>query len=162
MSFLEGLRNGQPNLIENPVPGAVVVLPIPGAVAPGIQFRFLNLVNRIKANQNYTVAIGQILGIESTSENREFQSDVKPLINLKTDGGQVVLQWKKAGYDGIVIEKDSGEGFVFLDRDINPNFIDPAPLPVGQSAIWKYQVMYFIKDTKVGDWSDVASITVGR
>lgn len=161
-SYRNIIRYGVPYLTENPVPEPVEVLPVPGEVLPGIQVRFLNLVNRIKANQNYTEAIGQILGIESSVQNRATPSDVQPAIKVKTEGNQVVLQWKKGEFDGIVIEKDSGNGFVFFDRDINPNFIDPTPLPVGHSEIWKYQVMYFIKDAKVGDWSNVATITVGR
>jgi hypothetical protein len=161
-SYRNIIRFGQPYLVENMAPVPVEILPVPDVVLPGIQVRFINLVNRIKAHPNYTEAIGQILGIESSSQNRELQSDVKPFINLKTSGGHVVLQWKKGEFDGIVIEKDSGNGFAFFDKDTSPNFIDPTPLPVGQSAIWKYQVMYFIKDVKIGDWSDVATITVGR
>lgn len=161
-SYRNIIRYGQPYLVENPAPEPVEVLPVPGDVPPGIQIRFINLVNRIKAHQNYTEAIGQILGIESTSQNRELPDDVKPEISLKVSGDFVILQWKKNGYDGIVIEKDSGEGFVLFDKDTRPNFIDPTPIPVGRSAIWKYQVIYFYKDTKIGDWSNVATITVGR
>jgi hypothetical protein len=53
-------------------------------------------------------------------------------------------------------------GFVVFDKDTRPNFVDPTPLPEpGTSAVWKYRAMYLFNDNRVGDWSDVATITVG-
>lgn len=41
------------------------------------------------------------------------------------------------------------------------NYTDTAPLPAnGQSAVWKYRCIYRNNDEQVGQWSDVASITV--
>lgn len=160
--FRNIVRYGQPYILDNPAPEAVEVAPVPSEVAPGIQVRFISLVNRIKAHPNYTEAVGLILGIESTPQNRVIGSGEKPQLKLITSGGNVIVQWRKGGFDGIVIEKDTGAGFVVLDKDMHPNYTDPAPLPIGHSAIWKYQAMYIYKDNRVGDWSDVVSITVGR
>ena len=162
--FKNNLRRGVPNVTMNPIPGAVTINPIPEAVAPGVQFRFSTLVNRIKAHSNYTPAIGQVLGIENGSQSRTVPTEnVQPALRVVMRGGMVNLDWKKGLYDGIVIEKDNGTGFVVFDKDMRPNFVDPTPLPSGnQSAVWRYRAMYLYGDTRVGNWSDVVSITVGN
>lgn len=160
--FKSILRQGEPNLQNNDPPQTPNLEPVAATVSPGVQFRFTSLANRIKANPNYTYAIGQILGIEVTSRARVAFENVQPLLKLVMRGGRVNLDWKKGMYSGIVIEKDSGDGFVVFDKDTRPNFVDPTPLPEpGTSAVWKYRAMYLYNDDRVGDWSDVATITVG-
>ena len=154
------LDTGNPEL--NPVPETSIITPIPDEVLPGIQSRFLIQAKRIKAHKNYTEAIGQNLGIEGTFSNRMPLENVQPILKAVMNGGRVNLQWKKSTYDAIIIEKDTGSGFVFLDKDLRPNFVDTTPLPAGnESAVWRYRAMYMFKDEKVGNWSDVVTITVG-
>ncbi|PZO27270.1 MAG: hypothetical protein DCF13_12115 [Flavobacteriaceae bacterium] len=154
------LDTGNPEL--NPVPETSTITPIPDEVLPGIQSRFLIQAKRIKAHKNYTEAIGQNLGIEGTFSNRMPLENVQPILKAVMNGGRVNLQWKKSTYDAIIIEKDTGSGFVFLDKDLRPNFVDTTPLPSGsESAVWRYRAMYMFKDEKVGNWSDVVTITVG-
>jgi len=154
------LDTGNPEL--NPVPETSTITPIPDEVLPGIQSRFLIQAKRIKAHKNYTEAIGQNLGIEGTFSNRMPLENVQPILKAVMNGGRVNLQWKKSTYDAIIIEKDTGSGFVFLDKDLRPNFVDTTPLPAGnESAVWRYRAMYMFKDEKVGNWSDVVTITVG-
>lgn len=53
------------------------------------------------------------------------------------------------------------EGFIKLDRDFNPDYIDKTPLPAeGISAVWKYKMIYLYKDEVVGEWSDEVTTTV--
>ena len=154
------LDTGNPEV--NPVPETSTITPIPDEVLPGIQSRFLIQAKRIKAHKNYTEAIGQNLGIEGTFSNRMPLENVQPILKAVMNGGRVNLQWKKSTYDAIIIEKDTGSGFVFLDKDLRPNFVDTTPLPSGsESAVWRYRAMYMFKDEKVGNWSDVVTITVG-
>lgn len=154
------LDTGNPDV--NPVPETSTITPIPDEVLPGIQSRFLIQAKRIKAHKNYTEAIGQNLGIEGTFSNRMPLENVQPILKAVMNGGRVNLQWKKSTYDAIIIEKDTGSGFVFLDKDLRPNFVDTTPLPSGsESAVWRYRAMYMFKDQKVGNWSDVVTITVG-
>ena len=160
--FKDNLRFGGANVTSNPFPPEVSIAPIPDEVAPGVQARFAIMANRIKASGNYTKAIGYALGIEDVVQNRQPVDNAHPPLRVGMNGGMVILQWKKGIYDGIVIEKDSGSGFVVLDKDFHPNFIDPTPIPPGsQSAVWRYRAMYLFKDNRVGQWSDVVAITVG-
>ena len=161
-SFKGILRKGEENVISNVFPVPPVLDTVPTAVAPGIQLRFTTLANRIKAHQNYTTAIGQNLGIEPTAQQRMALENVQPTLKAIMRGGEVNLDWLKQGYDGILIEKDSGSGFVFLDKDSRPNFVDKSPMPAaGESALWRYRAMYLINDERVGNWSDIATISVG-
>ena len=162
VGFKNNLRFGVENVSVNPVPETVEVVPVPAEVAPGVQFRFLSLAKRIKAHPNYSSAIGQNLGIENMNQNRIALENVQPVLKLVMRGGLVNLDWKKMGYDGIVIEKDSGSGFEVLDKDMRPNFTDVTPLPpANQSAVWRYRAMYLYSDSRVGNWSDVVSVSVG-
>ena len=160
-SFKTIARKGAINITNNTAPDAPVLDTIPTAVAPGIEFRFTTLVNRIKAHQNYTAAIGQNLGIEFSSTQKLDLDAAQPALKVVMRGGKVTLDWKKGKFEGIVIEKDNGTGFVMLDKDLRPNFIDNSPLPTqGESAIWKYRAMYMFNDAPVGKWSDVVSVPV--
>ena len=160
--FKNNLRHGLPIITNIPVPVAVVVEPIPGAVPAGIQFRFTTLVNRIKAHSSYTKAIGMVLGIEADSQNRIPIENAQPVLRAGMNGGFVTVYWRKGGYDGIMIEKDTGDGFKSFDKDMYPNYNDPTVIPRGNaSAVWRYRAMYLYKDNRVGVWSDVVSITVG-
>ena len=154
-------KNGERHVAENWTPVAPVLTAMPTAVAPGIVFRFRTMANRVKAHQNYTPAIGQNLGIEKSATEPLNKDTAQPILKAVIRGGTVNVLWKKGRYSGILIEKDSGEGFAFFDRDFIPNFIDNSPLPThGESAIWKYRASYLVNDEKVGVWSDVVSITV--
>lgn len=160
-SFKTIAKKGATNITNNTVPNPAVLDTMPKAVAPGIQFRFTTLVNRIKAHQNYTVGIGQNLGIELSSIQKLDLDAAHPTLKIVIRAGKVNLDWKKGKFDGIVIEKDSGTGFVMLDKDLHPNFVDNSPLPAqGESVIWKYRAMYLFSDNQVGFWSNVVTTSV--
>ena len=160
-SFKNILKRGETNVSSNTFPESPVLDIAPNITAPGIVFRFTTLVNRIKAHQNYTTAIGQNLGIELSASLKMNLDTAQPVLKVVSRGGRVNLDWKKGSFDGIVIEKDSGHGFLVLDKDLHPNFVDNSPLPAsGESAIWKYRAMYLFSDSQVGLWSDVVTVTV--
>lgn len=133
----------------------------PAAVAPGVLKRFTTMVNRVKVHAAYTVAIGQNLGIEAAAPATMVLSDAKPVLKTTMNGDKVVVEWKKGKFSGVLLEKESGSGFVVLDKDFVPDYLDNTPLPAaGQTAIWKYRAIYLLKDEKVGQWSDEVSITI--
>jgi len=155
------LRKGEANVTVNVAPSAPALDAVPAAVAPGVSFRFTTIVKRIKAHPCYTTAIGQNLGIEKTATAKGNTDDAQPKLKAIMRGGKVNLVWKKGNFTGILIEKDSGAGFVALDKDFSPDFIDNSPMPAaGESAVWKYRAIYLVGDDKVGLISDIVSITV--
>jgi hypothetical protein len=161
INFKTILKKGEANVTVNTVPALPVLETAPPAVAPGILLRFTTVVNRIKAHQAYTSAIGSNLGIEGSLAAKADADAAQPTLKAVMRGGKVNLVWKKAGFSGILIEKDNGAGFVTLDKDFSPDFIDNSPMPAaGESAVWKYHASYLLGDEKVGMMSDIVSVTV--
>ena len=153
----DGLKNG--NTLEMLTPPNVG-LPMP--VAPGIFVRCTALVNRIKANVHYTQADGNDLGIEGAETTLDTTA-AKPLIKIRlVDGGHPEIIWTKQGMDALEIHKQENDGeWQFLELDMQPNYIDRVALPpIGKSAVWKYRAIYRQKDKRIGQWSDVVSVTV--
>jgi hypothetical protein len=160
-SFKNILRKGESNVSTNTTPQEPILDQMPTAVAPGITTRFTTTVNRIKAHPAYSSAIGQNLGIELTATQQTNRDTAQPTLKVVLRGGSVNLIWKKGKMHGILIEKDSGNGFITLDKDFHPDFIDSSPLPPhGQTALWRYRAIYILNDEKVGQWSDIVSTSV--
>lgn len=133
-----------------------------GSVVPGIFARATAIANRIKSHFNYNIADGNELGLEGVESSINF-IDLKPLIIIRlVSGGHPEIVWKKQGMDGIEIHKEDANGNMqLLAFDSSPNYVDLSPLPPkGTSIIWRYRVIYLRKDQRVGQWSDVVSITV--
>jgi hypothetical protein len=153
----DGLKNG--SIMEIPMPPTPM---FPGALLPGIFARCSALGNRIKSHINYNVADGNALGLEGAISNIDL-NELKPLITIRlVNGGHPEIVWKKKGMDGIEIHKEDANGNLqLLAYDSSPNFIDMSPLPPpGTSVVWRYRVIYLRKDQRVGQWSDMVSITV--
>ena len=55
---------------------------------------------------------------------------------------------------------DRGNGWEFLTIDTQPGYTDKTPWPA-TAAKWKYRAIYVSDDENIGQWSDVAEITVG-
>ncbi len=143
-------------------PAPPVLAAAPAAVDPGIFSRASSLAVIIKKKSNYTEADGSDLGIIGAEDTTDV-NQLKPILNLHLiNGGQPEILWKKQGTDGIEIYVDRGDGnFTFLAIDTYPNYTDTTPLPAATaSAVWKYKAIYRLNDSQVGQWSDVASITV--
>lgn len=143
----------------SPVPPVPPTLPAP---APGVLQRALAIGKSVKAQTGFTDADGKDLRLIGATTTIDPES-MKPVLALRTiAGGRPEVVWQKYGMDGIEIYKDNGDGnFTMLAYDSYPNYTDNNPLPVaGQSSVWKYKAIYKLKDTHVGQWSDVVSITV--
>jgi hypothetical protein len=142
------------------MPTAPALGPVPTMVPPDIFGRIAALVARIKKHPGYTEAIGNDLDIIG-AEQAFDPGTMKPVLKLTLDAGHPNVGWKKQGMDAIEIEVDRGNGFVFLAIDTVPDYLDTAPLPAaGASAAWKYRAIYRLNDDRVGQWSDMASISV--
>jgi hypothetical protein len=160
-AFKTILLKGEDEVSSNPTPVPPTLDIQPVAVAPGVLKRFTTMVNRVKAHPAYTTAIGQNLGIEVTASPAIATTDAKPALKTTLSGDKVLVQWTKGKFSGILLEKDSGSGYVLLDKDFMPDYLDNTAMPAaGQTAIWKYRAIYLLRDEKAGQWSDEVSITV--
>jgi len=152
------------NLIRSGPIGTVGVFPTmpaisaaPVSVPAGVFLRIANIVQRIKAHTNYTEAIGRDLGIIGAEQTLDIAA-MKPVLKLQTSGWHIEVQWVKDHADAIRIEVNRGAGWQFLAIDTMPNYTDSS---ITENHITlQYRAMYIIHDELVGQWSDVASITI--
>lgn len=136
--------------------------PAPSVVGAKIEERFRKKAAKIKASPNYTDSIGQALRIVKP-ETPFVPADGKPRFKIIIDAGRPVIKWTKGQYQGVDVYADygDGQGFRKAERDLSSPFVDRHDLPAaGQSAVWKYKLIYVFKDEQVGRWSDEASVTV--
>jgi hypothetical protein len=158
-SYKNLLLTGTDNAAATPVTPPPPV-PSPPATFPGVLNRFRALARRIKTNAAYTEATGEALGIVGPESTGPDLATITPEISLRTIGDQIEILWKKQGMEAIEIQKDTGSGWQLLALDTRPNYIDTTPFPT-PAATWKYRAIYCEDSQKVGQWSNVAEITVG-
>jgi hypothetical protein len=136
--------------------------PIASPVNCGIIPRLSALIAQIKVNTNYTEAIGKDLWIIGSKQIIDLTT-WKPILNIKIQAGHPIIMWNKGNAAAIEIWVDRGEGNNFTQLAINtePNTADNGPLPApGTSAMWRYKAIYLLHDERVGQWSDVISVSV--
>ncbi|MGK4566242.1 hypothetical protein [Flavobacterium sp. 3HN19-14] len=134
--------------------------PAPPAVAPDLLNRFTAMANRIKLHPSYNLTIGRQLGILNIGAAALQDETVQPLIKVIMRDSKVSLVWKKSGFTGIHVEKDSGNGFTTHDKVFSKIYIDNASIPQGKHATWKYRAIYLSGDDQIGLWSPVVSVNV--
>jgi len=160
--FKNLLRDGGDGSGDWPLP-PTVSQPVPSAVAPGIIPRLTALAAWLKAQPNYTQAIGQDLWLVGSTQVIE-PSTWKPTLSIQSQAGHPVIGWTKGKATAleIWIDRNDGNGFVLLTISTAPNTTDNSPLPApGTSALWKYKAIFRLRDEPVGQWSDGVSVTVG-
>lgn len=150
-----------------PPSGAPVAPVLPAAVppvAPGIEPRFRALVKQIKAHPSYNAAMGEALGIEGSEQTGPDYATVQPNITATISGTHVEIGWNWGGFanflDQLELEVDRGAGFVLLAIDTTPGYTDNQAFPAAPVK-WTYRAIYRLGDSRVGQWSNPVSVTVG-
>jgi hypothetical protein len=143
------------------LPEPPVIEPAPLMPAPNVDRRLRELAQRIILHPAYTTTIGKDLGLVGGVEtSTALKSKPRFFIKVASDG-RPNLRWIKGKFQGVEIWKDVGKGFVKFDRDRKPRYFDKSPLPPsGESAVWKYKMIYLLHNEPFGSWSDEMSVTV--
>ena len=159
------MRNGG----TPPASGAPVVPkfpPGPAAVEPGIEPRFRALAQQIKADADFNQPMGSALGIVGPEQTGPDYATLKPELKAVINGTKVDIDWNWGGYRTflsmceIQVERDDTTGFVLLAMDTTPGNTDSQPFPT-KPAKWTYRAIYHSGDSRVGEWSNPVSVTVG-
>jgi len=161
-AFKNLMRDGGADIYEWPTP-PLLPEPLPLIVKPGIIPRFSLFVSRLKGHKNYTPAIGQDLRIVGAAYIIDPDT-WKPILSIQMKAAHPTILWTKGKASALEIwvDRNDGNGFVFMTINTEPNTADTAPLPPpGTSVIWKYKAIYRYHDEQVGEWSDVISVMVG-
>lgn len=151
--------NGEEVLGAIPQPAAYPT-PLPTVTSANIEARFRQRAAKAKSSAAYTKAIGESLKIEAP-ESTFDPTTGQPTFSIFVDSGHPVLKWVKGKFEGVEIWVDRGSGFAKLERDNRSPYADTHPLPAaGQTAVWKYKMIYLFKDAPTGRWSSEVSVTV--
>lgn len=127
-----------------------------GALA-AIQARTRKLVDQIKANNNFTVAIGQSLGVIGALAGAQ---DVA-IDSAKAQAGSIVeLDLFMAGNATVGIYMSRGGGaYALLGISTQETFTDStAPLVAGQPETRLYKVRAYVDNAFTGPESDIVSV----
>ena len=147
----------------------VPVLPanFPAAVAPGIVPRFRALAQRVKNCPGYTVAIGQMLGIEAahgmTAGVLSSDGPTPVLRGKALDTGGAELKSTKGDAEAVDIycKRDNDADFVFLVRALHFPIIDSRPLLVaGKPEKREYRAKFNRQNQPYGNMSLILTLIV--
>jgi hypothetical protein len=114
------------------------------------------LARRIKAHPVYTVALGNLLGIEGPDGGIDLTGRQPDISGNDRTGGQVEIDFNKLTSDGVNIysKRDGDADFVFLARDTQTTYLDNRPLKVpGKLEIREYKAMFVVDDQEIGIFS---------
>src|SRR5436309_10042640 len=103
------------------------------------------LARRIKAHPAYTVALGNLLGIEGPDGGIDLSGRQPDISGSDRTGGQVEIEFNKLTSDGVNLysKRDGDVDFVFLARDTQTPYLDNRPLKVpGKPEIREYKAMF--------------------
>jgi hypothetical protein len=144
--------------------------PLPAGVAsvpPGALNRMFDLIQVIKNSPGYTDIIGEDLGIVAPESPAPAPGTPAPsakyTIVQGTANQAVKITFVKHGHQGVYIECQINNGPMdFLAIDTEAPYLDDRPLLVaGTPEVRKYRLRFWDKGTPNGDWSDIATVTVG-
>ncbi|MBI3880268.1 MAG: hypothetical protein HY301_09420 [Verrucomicrobia bacterium] len=133
------------------------------AVAAGALARIFAWVQAAKTKPTYTDTIGTTLRIIGPEDAATHNA---PEFKLKLDhqGGQQVVRisFKKFGNPGVAVwSKRAGGAWELVAIVLTSPFTDERPLlTAGTPEVRDYRLQFFDGTSAVGDFSDVASVTV--
>ena len=121
------------------------------------------IAQSIKANKNYTEAIGEALGIIGSDENVN-RDEIKPELTAHVSTDHVRLSFSKKGIDGVHIfsRRKEDATWQLLGTDYFSPYTDHRPLAVaGTPETREYMCRGIIHDEEVGVNSDIVSVVFG-
>jgi hypothetical protein len=121
------------------------------------------LIKKMKSSPNYTIALGAQLGIVGSAISFD-ETELKPLLKLKLDAGQVRISFGKKSMAGICIySRTRGAGTWQKIAQVNHSpFFDTRSLnEADQPEAREYRAFFHNGYKEVGQESDVASILTG-
>ncbi|MBC7693965.1 MAG: hypothetical protein H7141_00815 [Burkholderiales bacterium] len=136
----------------------------PPSVPEGIFDRATKLASRIKASLNYSINIGNDLGITSSILKTDVDS-MQPKLKIKINVGRPHIKWTKGDADAtdLYVNRNDGLGFVLIGRFTRSEYMDLTALTQGKLYDeWNYKAIFVVADKLVGLYSDVVSVDVKR
>lgn len=149
-----------------PAPAAPVFQSIvfPASITTGIEEQIRDFVANVKTLDGYTKQAGEDLDFEVTKSTDGNIADAFPTLHVAAIGGFAVeVSYKKGEFDGIILEyRAAGSNdWKFADKVSITKFnFTPQLSAAGQAQEFEFRAKYIIKNQQVGQWSQLAVITV--
>jgi len=134
-------------------------------VKPGALDRTFKLAQYLKTRPGYIEAIGLDLGIVGSAAPEPPASGtprIRVTVELGDDCECARVTFYKDGHQGLILESRRGSGaFEELGIVTKSPFLDERELLVtGQAEIREYRARFWDEGKGVGDWCDVAKVTI--
>jgi len=136
----------------------------PAAIPAGAFKRISKFVQRIKFHTNYSLSIGEDLGIVSHATLKALDT-TKPALKITLDAEMPVIKWRKGMFTAtdLYVDRGDGQAFVFLATVTTNKYTDTFKLPVGIHIVqFIYKAIYRMGDIQTGSFSDPVSVTITR
>ena len=123
-------------------------------------------VKQLKASPAATAAQQELLRCFSEGDADATTTRVaaqRPVLELGSEGGHIVVKFKKLGHQGVLIYARRGAEteFTLLGLDTQTPYYDNRPnLTPGQAEDRHYRAYFAERDAAVGEVSDVATLAV--
>lgn len=145
------------------VPAFALSMP-PANAKASIIARTVKFAEKIELSDNYTKAIGVTFGIVATKPEPPPIDSVKPKVK-----GEALPNWKVSlkvalkGFDGVRVEMMRGDADAWVSLGMFPNgdiVDDTPPLVPNKPETRQYRVIFVKKNSPVGEYSDIISVTI--
>lgn len=116
-----------------------------------------------KTRPNYNSAIGNSLGVITSSKPKPVWSDLKPEPRAKKTANGIEISYVRGQADGVLVfcKRGNETEFTQIDKDLRSPFRDRRPnLNNSPSELRQYYLVYFKGDEAVGQPSDVIQLAV--
>jgi len=146
--------------------GAAPVMPEYPAIMPDlceddIEGLFREVLQDCVNSGNLSEEIAADLGILAPVVVEDLAGGTPILTGKLSTGGHPNLHTFIKNYDGFQVWKDTGMGYTLINVSTTANFTDSATLPAkGTGVVWKYKIIYVLKNEPIGNWSAEIAISV--
>ncbi|HTA94687.1 MAG TPA: hypothetical protein VK769_01040 [Verrucomicrobiae bacterium] len=120
------------------------------------------LAQRIKKSTAYTVAVGDILGIEGAEDSVDMSQQKPTLDTTAQSAGVVQIGFNKMDAEGIHIYgmRDGDAAFTLLASETHSPYVDNRPLlAAGKPETRQYKAVFFLGKSEIGLESAVVVAT---
>jgi len=164
-AYKNWVKEGPSSQVSSSMPAAIVYpTPVPVIITGNIISQYARFSDDIIKNPGFSDKMGIALGFYPVTEESALAAEIKPPISVKNSpAGHPILHSLKGNFQGYQVYKDwgDGKGFVAFDKNLAADFVDNSDLPAqGIAKVWRYKIIYLLKNEEVGNFSDIVSVTV--
>ena len=162
--FTNIVESKQKNEAVPPAP-VFIAFAMPVGATVGLEQQCRKFAALFKEQDEYEKADGVDLMIEKGAGEPPNLGEAQPVLKLTGNlDNSVAIAWKKAGFDMLEAQyrKAGTEMWQPADKsNVSPINFTPVLTTPGTPEKFEFRAVYIVKNERVGQWSDIVTITVG-